>query len=193
MEHYLVSLPLALRSYPTHTQKASVLRQIVGELPIAGDAAGLPDELKALAQSPPPVTSWIPEVHATALYLALRDLYFDDDAGFVDYSYRRNRALLESPLYWILFKLVSARALLRQAPGRWAQLHKGVELGVKLDPKEESVEIRLNNPPYLVPDLLGRCYATAFTAAIELAGAKDAGFELVESSPSGSLFRGKWR
>lgn len=188
---YIAGLPNGLDSYPDHLQKAAVFRQFIAEQPLQIHLDLLPAVLRGLIRSPPPVGTWMPEVHATAGYLALRGLLFESDALFVDYAYRMNRRLLEGPIYWVLFKLLSPEKVVRAAESRWGQMHRGIGLTMTF-PEPRVAAATMTFPAGLVPDVITRCYATAFRAAVEVAGGRNVAFELVKSQPTAAEYRGRW-
>lgn len=191
LDEYLAALPRGLDSFADHVQKAAVVRHFTGGLELLAHADRLPAPLAAIVRDPPPVTAWVPEVHATALLTALRDLFFTDDESFFRYAYDTNRRLLESAFYRILFKLISPQRVLRGAESRWSQMHRGMQLSVTRRGDREA-DVRLVYPPGLLPDVIATAYGTAFRAAVEVAGARGAEFAVVERSRTHTTFRGAW-
>jgi uncharacterized protein DUF2378 len=191
MLRYVASLPGGLASYPTCVQKASVLRQFL-ELGPKSWGSNLPAPLDALVCDTPPLTAWIPEVHATALYLALIDARRWEEKDFVAQSLTMNRELLQGPLYRILMSLASPGRLLREASNRWSAMHQGTELSAQMV-GNTSAQVNLAFPRRLVPTLIAHCYATAFQAALERASAKSATTSLVVLSDEKAVYRCDWK
>ena len=54
-------------------------RDFLNHVPLMGVAHRFPKELRHLVESPVPPTTWLPEVHTNALYLAACDLVLRDD------------------------------------------------------------------------------------------------------------------
>ncbi|MCA9596380.1 MAG: hypothetical protein KC776_23860 [Myxococcales bacterium] len=190
LEAYLEALPNGLSSYPTYTQKAAVYRQLVGNLPRLPALDALPAELRALVNEPLPVSGWLTEARANALYLALADVRGVSDAQFVDEFYSVNRGVLSSPLYSVLFLVLSPQRLVRGAATRWGSFHRGIRLSIKAQPKQTTV--RMEYPAELLPEILARAYVTAFQAAVELAGGKHVSFNVAEYTPAHTVFDGSW-
>ncbi len=190
MSAYLDSLPRGLDSYPAHVQKAGVFRQLLGAQ-LKAHAAGLPDVLRVLVETPPPVGSWVPEVHTAAIFVAMRDVMPDDHA-FQDHMYRMNRALLDGVLYGFLFRLISPRRILDGARSRWTQLHRGITFEVLPHPEENQSGVCMRFPTGLVPVILLESYCGAFRAALEVAGGKNVKVHLVESAPVMARYAATW-
>jgi len=192
MEAYLAGLPGGLSSYPNHRQKATVFRAFIEGIDLTPYAAQLPTRLAVLIAKPPSPHSWLTEVEATAVYLALIDLVFQDEERFIAHAYERNRQLLDGPLYRILFRLAGKERLARGMASRWGTMHTGIALIAMAIPGRSEATVRLEFPAGLIPPVIARCYVTALRAAFEVAGARDVVFELVEESPTLLELRGRW-
>ena len=195
LEAYLRDLPGGLDAYPAVEQKAAVYHTFMDKhLRIADHADRLPPVVRALVERPAPLNTWIPEAHATAFYMALADVFFPEDTAFVAFAQRKNRELLESVVYRVLFKLLSPARVAVGGAARWHTFHRGgVDLAITIAPDRNEADVSMSFPPMLVNPLMARCYATAFTAAIEAAGAVGPGFEMTESTSTTARFHGRWR
>ena len=189
---YLEALPSDLESYPDHLHKAAIFREFLVGLDTAELAEAVPSELAPLVLTPPPVNAWLPEVHAHAVYIAACDVLFADEAAFVRAAYENNLRLLESPLYNILFKLVSPERVLGGAASRWSKFHRGQELVLDEAGHGRAV-VRLVAPMGLTTPLLARCYGTGFRAAIEAAGGAGVKVEVEATGRGGYRFEARWR
>lgn len=193
VERYLADLPDGVASYPTYVQKASVLRSFLTEGAIpAALLQRLPPELRAGLEPMPPVNQWIPEAHANAVILGVRDLHFDTDDAFERWVYQQNLALLRGPLYIALFRVVGPTRVMNGGAARWAQFHRGITLSIRVA-KDQQAEVTLTCPPELLGPLMARCYTTAFRAALEIAGAKDVSVRLAASHAKGFDLTASWR
>lgn len=190
MQAYVDGLPRGLDSYPSHEQKAGVYRQLLGDT-LKPHAAGLPPVLRAMVENPPPVTSWVTEVHACALFVAMRDV-MASDAAFQDHMYKMNRALLDGVLYGFLFRLLSPKRILDGARSRWTQLHRGVTFEVTREGGDNTAGVVMRFPTGLIPLLLLNSYCGAFRAALEVAGGKDVKVQLVEGSAVLGRYQATW-
>lgn len=165
---YLARLPDGLDSYPAAQVKNSVVRAWIAEHDTKALAAAVPETVRPLCTGELMVTRWVPEVHATAVYLTLRELFFDSDAAFVLDAHARNRALLSGRLYRMLVRLLSVERIGKTTRLLYSQMHRGTDLSV--DVTDFPWRCWLRYPHALVPELLGHCYATAIGAAVELSG-----------------------
>jgi hypothetical protein len=180
MDEYLAALPRGINSYPDYVMKAATYREFLAEIPEGGIAelGALPPTLRELVERPLPVSDWLPEVHANALFMAIADAFFPSDDAFAARKLETNRRMLRSPLYRVLFLLATPETMLRNVTSRWVKFHKGILLRVP-SIAERSAKLRVDFPPNLVPHLQARAYVAAVQAALEAAGAKE-----VESSIS---------
>ena len=171
MEAYLAAVPRGLDGHPDCLHKGSVVRQVLKAFPI-DKLPKLPDPLQQFIDNPPLPSTWVREVHSTALYLAICDAQFPSDDAYVEFSANFNRNLLRSPLYRILMLVATPNLLMKRAGMRWGALHRGSTLEV--EPTGDKVfRGRVRYPTELFPVLLIQCFATAFQAAIEGSGGKN--------------------
>jgi hypothetical protein len=191
MEAYLAALPRGLAAYPSCQQKSAILRTFM-TAEIAHHIEGaLPPELRGLVTHPPPVTAWIPEVQATALYLAGRDAMGSDEE-YVEMAYVLNRKLLSGVLYRALFAFVSPTRVLTGAASRWGQLHRGTDLRA-LKVTDTDAVLRLTGPPNHIPQVLALAYGTAFRAVLELTGGRSVVVTCRRDGPEGCTYLAGWR
>jgi len=188
LERYLAALPNGLASYPDVVAKAAVLRDTLSE----GTPPELPPELERWRVDPPGVSAWIPEVHFNALMTAIWDHRFAPDRARYDrWVHDRNLRLLGTPLYRVLFMVVSPERLLIGAEKRWSAFRRGSSLRV-LERDRHSAAIALSYPPHLQTELSVGGLGSALRAALELAGAKKV---VVESGPLGETetrYQARW-
>ncbi|MFK7990756.1 MAG: hypothetical protein AB8I08_32345 [Sandaracinaceae bacterium] len=169
LQAYIDRLPGGLDAYPDHRSKASVLRAFLDGHDMDALRAALPAELAALADPKTAVTTWLPEVHLNAVMLARRAVFFDSDEAFVEDAAKRNRQLIESPLYRMLIKFFSTERVGAMGRTVFHQMHDGIELEIH---PGTPMRWALRYPPHLMPELVARCYATAATVALELGGTR---------------------
>ncbi len=179
---YLERLPDGIRSHPQCLVKASVLRDVVDSRPlVTADLESLPAEVVQLVREPHPVSSWIPEVHALVVMLAVRDRHFaageEGSRTYEDWTYRRNRRLLARPLYRALFLLLSPDRLVRGVGRRWSMFRRGSSIEV-VSREPGRVELEMISPPFLYEETVGRGLMGALRAATELAGGRAVEVEL---------------
>ncbi len=165
---YLDQLPGRVDAFPDAEVKYSVVATWLDGHDASELVDCLPIAVHPLLQREFPVTQWISEVHATTIYLGLRERFFSSDDAFVADALERNHALLNKPMYRILMRLLSRSRAAKGASLAYSQMHRGTELIVVAG--DNHWEVNLEHPPHLVPPLLGRCYATAMRAALEVKG-----------------------
>ena len=186
VSQYLAELPTRLRSYPNCTVKMSVVRAFAEGHDVRALAAALPDELEPSYLFDLPVTSWIPEVHATVVYLTIRELFFESDDSFVAGAHAKNLDLLNSTFYRTVARLISPARLNSIGTRLFQSMHRGVQAeGGETD---SGVWWDLRYPVNLVPVLVARCYATALAAALETGGARDVQVQLRRHSATRTRF-----
>lgn len=195
MESYIASLPDGLASYPEARVKGSLVRSSLTASPRPLTVGmGLPPRLEAIILAPPAASDWIPEAELWALRTCMYDRDFADAGGMAAYSewvYGLNLRLLRSPLYRILFAVLSPERLFVGSTNRWSAFHKGTSME-DVQATRGRGRFRLKTPPYLVPDI-GRIGAeSAHRAALELAGAEKVVLTSRRESPSLILFDATW-
>ena len=186
---YVGSLPAGLDSYPHCEVKGSVLRQLIDSSPVPFPDQGLTPALARLVQLPPLPSDWISEVHFNALMLAHEDLI--DPAVFRQWVYDRNRQLLSSSLYRILFLVVSPDRLIAGMTHRWRAFRRGTELET-VERTKNSVLVELRHPPYLYEVHALTNLTTAITAAIDAAGGQNTQVRLVLQRPESARLSIRW-
>jgi hypothetical protein len=190
-ETYLARLPSGLDSYPHYLVKAAPLRHFLETLHFGTEVQSLPSTLRTLVESPLPMSSWMPEVHAVAFMLAVRDLLFHDDDSVYDSVLRSNRELFSGPLYKALFFFIKPEKMFQYAESRWASMHKGIRLTLQSS-SSQAATFRVDFPPHLIEVLVARCLQSGFVVALEAAGGKDVHFWISELRQDHAIFRGSW-
>jgi hypothetical protein len=191
VEAYLASLPGGIDAYPECLHKGEPLSVWLRRSHAPGLAARLPPQVSTLLDPERPFPPWVPEVHASALYLAIRAARFDDDAAFLAHAHRCNSAVLQTPTNRVLFWVATPAAILRAAGARWSSLHRGSSLEVRIA-QETSAQGTLLHPPRLFPEIVLHGIGTAFAAALENAGARNVHFELSRTDDTHTFFEGRW-
>lgn len=192
VENYLARLPGGIQAYPECNQKGDALSLWLRDSPTSGLIERLPPEAAAVLGSVAHLPVWVPDVHASVLYLAIREVHFADDAAFLAHAKVRNRALLDTPTNRILFWVVSPKDLLRAAGLRWGSFHRGSTLTVRIR-GDSSAEFELGFPPHLLPEIVLLGNGTGIAAALEGAGARDVVIEMTDVAPTRARFRASWR
>lgn len=143
---YLARLPDGIASYPECQAKGSVLRSVLDTAPRALDARGLPREAAELVEAPPLPSDWMSEVILNVLLMAFQERMPREQ--YLRWCYERNRALLNTSLYRILFLVVSPERLYVGMPQRWAAFRRGTRLRL-VEMKDKVATLELSYPRFL--------------------------------------------
>jgi hypothetical protein len=192
VETYLASLPRGLASYPECLFKGDSLDAWLRQTPTHDVARLVSPQLAALLDRDRPIGTWVPEVQANALYLAIRDVHFADDTAYLAHARESNRAVLDTPFNRVIFWAASPRAILRSAGLRWGSLHRGTALEVR-SARDSSVEIGLSFPRGLYPEIVLRANGLGMAVALENTGAREVEVHLRAVEPTRAIFAARWR
>lgn len=134
------------------------------------DLEGVPASIRAFVDRPPLPNEWISEVRFNALMLVYREGM--EAKVYDDWIRVRNQRLFRSPLYRVLFLVVSPERLFIGVPQRWSAFRKGTTLELR-SLRERSAELVLRYPQNLHTTVTLGNMSIALCAAAEAAGAKD--------------------
>lgn len=186
---YLASLPAGEASHPECQLKGSVLRNMLDGTPMPFPREGLSPLARALVDSPPLASSWIPEVPFNALLLAHEDRV--PRPVFEEWTYRRNRQLLASPLYRVLFLLLSPGQLFVGMARRWGAFRRGSTLEM-LAHEHGLARVRLRYPPHLHDAHTLGNLAVAIRAACDAAGGRSSRVDVDGAGERETTFVVRW-
>ncbi len=192
VDSYLARLPLGVDSHPECQVKASLVHNAMGSLRI-GPEFKLPQAVRKLLDTPPPVSVWVPEVHFNIAMLAILDAHFGPRnlSGYQEWIYEQNRKLFRTPLYRAVFLVMSPERLLHGLEKRWESFRRGSMLRqVRL--AEREVELRLTSPEHLYVPLLVQGMREAVRAGIDSAGALRSQVTGEIVSPTEIVYRLTW-
>jgi hypothetical protein len=192
LDAYLRQVPDGFDSFPACSIKASIIRDVLNSKPLAADER-LPAPIRAFAQSPPPVSLRVPEVLSNAILLAVYDTHFGalGRQAAWDWMHVTTYKLLRTPLYRILFAVVSPERLLTGLAHRWQAFRHGSELSIA-DKKEGSARLKLVFLVALHTDLTLYLLSAAFQAAMDGSGARGASVVVEARSASEATFACRW-
>jgi hypothetical protein len=194
LQRYLDGLPRGVDSYPSATAKGAIVRAVLGSE--AGQslasAEGLPQCVRDLMEHPPAVAAWVPETHYVSMVTALHDHHF---AGNVEataaWAYEENKKLLSSPLYRVMFLVLSPERMFLAAGKRWGAFHRGSVLEV-VERKKHSATMRLTYPAGLMNHVVLQGHCSSFRGAGEAAGARLMRVRHEAESDSAALYDLAW-
>ena len=188
---YLGLLPDGLDSYPECQTKGSVLHAARAGYSLDAGPDQLPLRILQVLDDPPPKNAWIPQVLNNAAQFAIADRYFPTDDAYLEWAYRNNVRLVQSPMYKILTRVASPKVFLQGAGVKWRIVHRGQSLDVRiLDDQHARAEIR--HPPHLHLEIGHRNFATAFEAILKAANATDVTAQVARSFPTGADLELRW-
>jgi hypothetical protein len=191
VDRYLDLLPGGLSAYPECLHKGEPLGVWLDRSPTSGLADRAPAPLAALLDRRRALPTWVPDVHACVLFLAMRDVYFDSDDAFLAHASRVNRAVLDTPTNRVLFWVGAPKAILRGAGLRWGSLHRGTTFETRLR-GDFGAQVDIGFPPNLFPRLVLLGNGTGFKAALENAGARKVVVNLEIYEPTRAHFTATW-
>lgn len=190
---YVARLPQGLASHKHCEVKGSVVREVAASFE-PSVIATLPETLRALVTHPPPVSGWVSEVPLNALILVQHELLTKQTGSalaMIDRAFDATRALLTTPLYKILFMVMSPERLLSGIDKRWGALRRGtyveaVEHRVKL------ARIRVHFPANHYNQTLLAIRAASVRAALVCAGGRQARVDVEPSSAEAIDYVCRW-
>ena len=186
---WLAGLPFGLDSYPECQVKGSLLRRLVKSQTLQPHAPRLPAELCTWLEAPPLVSAWVPEVHLFAMLHAVRDLVYDEPElhAFVSSGIER---MISSPIYRIMFLVVTPKRLLHGIGRRWDQFHRGSTMTVMRD-AGSTIDVCVEHPPDLYSATIRGLIAATFLTTVTAAGGRGYRVEAMhdESTATTSVFR----
>jgi hypothetical protein len=192
VERYLSAIPGGLDGFPECQAKGALVRNLLERQPLEDVIPRLAPPLRCIVEEPPVGSEWIPEVHFSALLLAVGDARGFTDVEVLSWTRERNRALFRSAAYRILMAVASPAQLIRFAGARWGNWHRGSTLDIE-GIADDGVRCVLRHPPFLFDSMLHRVYAEAFVAALELAHAPNPSVQVATESTELVRYRAAWR
>lgn len=191
VQTYLDRLPDGIRSYPECQIKWGAGKGALGMLPLQADPE-LPRECLQLLEEPPLPSAWVSEVafHTWLTYAAAQ--YYESEQDFTKLFIESNRELFNHFAYRVMFRLVGPRTIVNQVGQRWESFHRGTTMSSSKSTRR-SGQLHLQLPPHHCSLLLGRAYAGAVIAALEVSGGKQIRVEVEAPSPTAIVFDCRWR
>jgi hypothetical protein len=191
---YVSRLRDGLDSHPHCQVKGSVMREVATAFD-AALTAQLPPTLRSIIESPPPVSTWIAEVPFNALVLVQSDHTIRRTGrknAMHEFAFETSKALLSTPLYKILFLVVSPERLVSGVDKRWAALRRGTFIEL-VDHSREHARLRVHYPPHHYTETLLSIRAQSIRAALVCARAKDPSVNVESRENERSDFVCRWR
>ena len=186
---YLRRLPDGLDSHRQCQIKGSILLSLLGSTPVPFVQEGLPATLVALLDNPPLPNQWVSEVAFNALVMAHEERM--EPGMLAEWILVRNRRLMRSPLYAVLFRLAGPERILLGAANRWRAFRRGTELRV-VEQARDAATVQIDFPARLFTASIVSNLALALGAACEVAGARNLVAEVEALSELNARCRVRW-
>lgn len=180
---YLDALPAGLDSYPTTLVKASTVGQIIRMLPEEVRNAERTCPLGDMIDEPPPVSSWIPEVHMVALVTALRETAFASDGAFLAWIREGFEAFWGGSMYRVLMTVASPQLLVRGGDKRWKAMWRGSTRRI-FETHPNGNFARVDFPRNLVNRIYAEASCVGFGVAYRMSRAPDPEVRIEELTPT---------
>jgi hypothetical protein len=172
---YLQSLPNGMESFPECLTRGETLESYFRDFGKFASDAGLPKVVQDMLRTRPEAR-WVSEVGVQVVNLVVRDLAFQSDDAFDDWTYTASQTIYDKPFVRTLMRLMSPTLIVIGASKRWATFHKGSQLTAgpitESHGRVESTAL-LQYPVGLFPDLYLRGLTRAFLAALAGSRGKD--------------------
>jgi hypothetical protein len=189
LARYVETLPIGLESYPECQVKGSVLRGLSASSPVPFPRAILPPPLLALLDDPPLPSDWIPEVPFLALMVAHESQ--PSPSAHTQWAYERNRRLLRSPLYSVLFRVAGPARVFTGMTTRWQAFRRGTEVVMHEQTAGRAVvELRYPGNLYPAGALVNVCCAVR--AVLDAAGAASSTARVLSFEATRATLEASW-
>jgi hypothetical protein len=173
LAEYLDRLPSGLLAYPDCRSKAGLVRSALEGHDLAHVAGELPDPVRAMIVSPPPLTQWVPAVLSDAVFHVVCDTFYPTPEDMLRWTYDRTMAMAKSPTYRTLVRALGPPVFFKIAERVHGMFQRGTELEVEL--AKSAAKILLKNPAHLHSDLNRLSNVALIRAVVELTGGQAGG------------------
>lgn len=194
VDSYVTRLPWGLDSYPDVATRGALVKQFLFDAPSEELRAALPPELHYLLDPALPASGWVPDAHANAAFLSLRDVVRRTDASWLEYAAHRNTAYVRGPFFQTMQRILRPERLMKTMPIAWNYSHRNHPIEVEIDSRgpRKRARVELHSPPGLVPELVAGGYATALRTVLTLYEDRAIDVMMVEHSPTRTLLVASW-
>jgi hypothetical protein len=192
LSSYLAALPAGIDSYPECRTKGAIVRSAIDDSDLMGVVDVAPAPIASLLRERPPITAWVPAVHADAIFHMHCDLHARSERAMLDWTYVRSTRASSSKAYRHLLAVAGPRFFLRTG----AQLHGLFQQGTHLVVPElegRRALLVLSHPPHLHSRLNQLSNVALVRALVDLTGGKETHVEMIEQSPTGARYEASWK
>ncbi len=187
-------LPEGLDSYPDCAVRADLFRGLGAEVPALLDDPTLPEVMRDVLTERH-TEDWIAETVGLSLLMMVRDVAYDDDQAYFDWSRAWIARTFRKPLYRALMLILSPTLVVMGAARRWSTFHQGSTLTVsKVQPRDDRLvlEGHLAFPPHLFQPFILEQVCYSLLAALDASRATEPQINLRECNTAEGGFDISW-
>lgn len=189
LDAYLASLPEGLDSFPDCRSKGSLFRASLKHRPLESEnlPEDLPAPLRELIEQPPTASAWRLSVEYFALSLLIADLRGMSDGEFGRFWYDVMKDVATGKLYSVMLRFITPARVLKITASGWGRFHQGWSMHSLRRPS--GIELSLEHPAGLLPELCVRAYAQVWQAVIDCSAKPEALARLVSVDDTRATYR----
>lgn len=180
LAEYIHALPGGLDAYPECEAKASLITSALDGHDTEAMLDGLPDVVLDAIENPPPAGVWVPAALCDAVFFAVCDRYYPDEAAVKQWTYERTRAMAKNALYKALLRVPGPAILLKASAKAHGLFQRGTLFDIVLS--KGRAEIDLSFPPRLHVGLNLIANVALWQALVEITGGKQVESSMVSST-----------
>jgi hypothetical protein len=187
---YIAALPRGLDSYPQCRVRTMVTRLTIERFPKLLAHPGISDEFKERLRGALAEGEWMPETLGTTLRILTREVVFQNDAEYNDWTFEISSEVFKRPAYRVLMYVMSPSLVMLGATRRWKAFREGSKLVANVRGNEG--DIVLNFPPHLYTALVLEGFGQAFRASLVAARARNVRLALDDAQPESARWSVAW-
>jgi hypothetical protein len=189
-EAYIAGLPEGLDSYPRCRVRTAVTRLITERFPKLLEHPGIDPAFSVRLRAALDQGEWMPEAIGTVTRILMRDVIFESDGQYNEWTFEISKELFARPFYRALMYVVSPSLVMLGASRRWNAFREGTTLVAKVQGK--GGDIALSFPAGLYTPLVLDGFGHAFRASLVAARARNIRLELVDVQPQSARWSVDW-
>jgi hypothetical protein len=194
---YFGQLPGGLDSYPMCRARAEVVEAAWRQYGETVRGRGVPPPLEGLFAGEYPGQEWIPEVYAQLTNLMIRDVAFETDEAYFEWSDDVTAALFDRPVFRAMMRMMPPKVIVMGATKRWGVFHEGSVLAATAfgGARAQSVNatVKLTFPGTLFSQLYLETLTGSFRVILEGVRAKDPTVRLSGVTPGEATYELTWQ
>jgi hypothetical protein len=187
---YIAALPRGLDSYPKCRVRTTVSRLTLERFPKLLAHPGISDAFKERLQTALTGGEWMPETVGTTLRILTREVVFESDAEYNDWTFEISSEVFRRPAYKVLMYVMSPTLVMLGATRRWNAFREGSKLVANVSGNRG--DILLTFPPQLYTELVLQGFGQAFRASLVAARARNVRLTLEDAQPESARWSATW-